>query len=74
MMMIFFLHYLETNDEKRETQHDPEDEKAAAPEVNADPLIGMSNAFFFYLGNRLSNFNNNDAKLTKSNKIYVLFK
>ena len=47
MVMIFFLHYLETNDEKRETQHDPEDEKAAAPEVNADPLIGMSNAFFF---------------------------
>lgn len=44
---FFFLHYSETNDEERESQQDPEDEEAETPEVNADALIGMSNAFFF---------------------------
>lgn len=44
---FFFLHYSETNDEERESQQDPEDDEAEAPEVNADTLIGMSNAFFF---------------------------
>ena len=44
---FFFLHYSETNDEEGDSQQDPEDEEAEALEVNADTLIGMSNAFFF---------------------------
>ena len=44
---FFFLHYSETNDEERESQQDLEEEEAETPEVNADTLIGMSNALFF---------------------------